>query len=107
MTREELLSITIEKTSDEKYQEIKNTLGELEKPVDGLGRFEEIICKIGAIKQTSKPDISVEVSFDGAKTCPMNLSDKVTVKKAYTEVKIIKLNSKSFYEVLSRKMSDR
>ena len=31
MTREELLSITIEKTSDEKYQEIKNTLGELEK----------------------------------------------------------------------------
>lgn len=58
MTREELLSITIEKTSDEKYQEIKNTLGELEKPVDGLGRFEEIICKIGAIGQTSKPDIS-------------------------------------------------
>lgn len=58
-------------------------------------------------RETSKPDISVEVSFDGSKTCPMNLSDKVTVRKAYTEVKIIKLNSKSFYEVLSRKMSDR
>lgn len=58
MTREELLSITIDKTSEEKYREIKETLSELEKPVDGLGRFEEIICKIGAIKQTAKPDIS-------------------------------------------------
>lgn len=63
--------------------------------------------EIELIGEISKPDISVEVSFDGNKACPMNIGDKVTIRKAYTEAKIIKLNSKSFFEVLSRKMKDR
>lgn len=63
--------------------------------------------EIELTEEISKPDISVEVSFDGNKACPMNVGDKVTIRKSYTEAKIIKLNSKSFFEVLSRKMSDR
>lgn len=63
--------------------------------------------EIELLNESSKPDTSVEVSFDGNKACPMNAGDKVFIKKAYTDAKIIKLNSRSFYEVLSRKMSER
>lgn len=54
-----------------------------------------------------KPDISVEVSFDGNKACPMNVGDKVTIRRSITQAKIIKLNSQTFYEVLARKMGER
>lgn len=57
--------------------------------------------------QSPKPDIAGEVSFDGNKACPMNEGDKVTVRKSYTEAKIIKLNSQPFFESLARKMAER
>ncbi|MDO4188938.1 MAG: NAD(+)/NADH kinase [Lachnospiraceae bacterium] len=63
--------------------------------------------EIELLGESSKPNTSVEVAFDGNKACPMSAGDKVTIRKAYTETKIIKLNSGSFFEVLSRKMSDR
>lgn len=63
--------------------------------------------EIELLSESSKPNTSVEISYDGNKTCPMNAGDKVTIRKAYSQAKIIKLNSQSFFEVLSRKMSDR
>ena len=63
--------------------------------------------EIELLGESSKPNTSVEVAFDGNKAFPMSAGDKVTISRAYTETKIIKLNSGSFFEVLSRKMSDR
>jgi len=61
--------------------------------------------EIELIGESFKPDMSAEVSFDGGKARPMNAGDKVTVRKSYTEARIIKLSSKSFFETLARKMS--
>lgn len=63
--------------------------------------------EIELINESLKPNTSVEVAFDGEKTCPMSAGDKVTIKKAYLDTKVIKLNSGTFFETLSRKMSDR
>ncbi len=40
------------------YEEIKRRWDSLAKPIDGLGDFEDVICKIGAIQETVNPDIS-------------------------------------------------
>ncbi|MCR4755184.1 MAG: nicotinate-nucleotide--dimethylbenzimidazole phosphoribosyltransferase [Lachnospiraceae bacterium] len=40
------------------YEEIKRRWDSLAKPIDGLGDFEDVICKIGAIQGTVNPDIS-------------------------------------------------
>lgn len=63
--------------------------------------------EIELMSESVKPFTTVEVSFDGNKTCPMNAGDKVTIRRAYSDCKVIKLNSQSFFKVLSRKMSDR
>lgn len=57
--------------------------------------------------ESAKPNISAEVSFDGGKAMPMNPGDKVTVRKSYSQSKIIRLGSQTFFETLSRKMKDR
>lgn len=68
-----------------------------------LSGDDEIVVEL--LGESLKPNMSAEVSFDGGKAHPMNAGDKVTVRKAFTEAKIIKLSSKSFYETLARKMS--
>ena len=40
------------------YEEIKRRWDSISKPIDGLGYFEEVICKIGAVAGTVRPDIS-------------------------------------------------
>lgn len=39
------------------YKEIKRRWDSIAKPIDGLGDFEEVICKIGAVQGTKEPDI--------------------------------------------------
>lgn len=55
MTREELFNLNIEPTSEEIYFEIKRILDNSPKPVDGLGKFEDMIGKIASAQNTSKP----------------------------------------------------
>ena len=58
MTREELLSIKIEKP-DEKIKKLaKQKWDALAKPIDGLGTFEETVCRIAAILDTTDLDLS-------------------------------------------------
>jgi len=58
MTREELFNLTIDSVSMEQYSEIKERIDSMPKPVDGLGKFENLICKIGCAQHSSNPDIS-------------------------------------------------
>ena len=58
MTREELLSIKIEKP-DEKIKKLaKQKWDALAKPIDGLGTFEKTVCRIAAILNTTDLDLS-------------------------------------------------
>lgn len=58
MIREELLSIKIEKP-DEKIKKLaKQKWDALAKPIDGLGTFEETVCRIAAILDTTDLDLS-------------------------------------------------
>lgn len=61
--------------------------------------------EVELLGESLKPNMTAEVSFDGGKAHPMTAGDKVTVRRAFTEAKIIKLSTKSFYETLARKMS--
>ncbi|MBR4719428.1 MAG: nicotinate-nucleotide--dimethylbenzimidazole phosphoribosyltransferase [Lachnospiraceae bacterium] len=39
------------------YENIKSRWDSISKPIDGLGDFEDVICKIGAVQGTVEPDI--------------------------------------------------
>lgn len=43
------------------YKKIKLNWDKIAKPLDGMGKFEELISRIGAIKNEEKPDISNKV----------------------------------------------
>lgn len=58
MTREELLDIKIDETREDIYAEMKELIDTLPKPVDGLGKFEDLLCRIGSIQHMVNPDIS-------------------------------------------------
>lgn len=57
MTRDELISVTIEQPKDEIFYQVKRIVDNLPKPLNGLGKFEDIICKIASIQDTTSPDI--------------------------------------------------
>lgn len=44
--------------NNEIYDEIKRRWDGISKPIDGLGDFEDIVCKIGAVQETITPDIT-------------------------------------------------
>lgn len=50
--------MNIEPFDEKIYTEIRSRWDRVAKPLDSLGRFEEIIAKIGAVQQTADPDIS-------------------------------------------------
>lgn len=58
MTREELFSIKIEKPDENIKKLAKQKWDALAKPIDGLGTFEETVCKIAAILGTTDFDLS-------------------------------------------------
>ena len=43
------------------------------------------------------------LSVDGGKAVRMNLGDVATIKKSSLETKLVRLNERSFYEVLNTK----
>lgn len=61
--------------------------------------------EVEIFKESPKPDMSAEVSFDGGKERPMNAGDKIRIRKSYAKAQIIRLSSQTFFETLSRKMS--
>ena len=58
MNREELFKIKTDKPNDSIYTAAKKRFDSLAKPVDGLGEFEDIICRIASIQGREVPDIS-------------------------------------------------
>jgi len=70
-----------------------------------LSGDDEIVVKV--LGETLKPTLSAEVSFDGGEAYPMNAGDSVRIRKSVTNAQIIKLSSKTFYEGLARKMTER
>lgn len=58
MTSEELNQIKIQEPSKEIYRQIRSEWDHMAKPLDGMGRFEELTAQIGAILENVYPDIS-------------------------------------------------
>ncbi|MBO4266335.1 MAG: nicotinate-nucleotide--dimethylbenzimidazole phosphoribosyltransferase [Lachnospiraceae bacterium] len=58
MTKKELFNISIEEPSAQVYDRAKSRFDHLAKPIDGFGRFEDLICRIAAIQGKDIPDIS-------------------------------------------------
>ena len=58
MTEQELFSISINPPDKDAYARAKDHFDRLAKPLDGLGIFEEMVCRIAAIRGTDKPDIA-------------------------------------------------
>ncbi len=58
MTREELLSAEIKKPDGEIYRQAREKWDSIAKPIDGLGVFEDIICRTAAAQGSLLPDIS-------------------------------------------------
>ena len=61
MTKEELFTIKIDKPDEKVYERVKECWDGLAKPLDGLGDFEEILCRIGAMEGKVPEDISKKV----------------------------------------------
>ena len=57
MTKEKLFSLEGRPVSEEIYGDIKDRLDKLPKPVNGCGRFEDIICRIGQAQGSRTPNI--------------------------------------------------
>lgn len=58
MTKKELFDIRIDKPSKEVHESTKRCFDALAKPIDGFGRFEDMICRIASVQDTTEPDIS-------------------------------------------------
>jgi len=58
LNKNDLLNLQIDKPNKAIYDEVKLNWDHIAKPLNGLGDFEEIICKIGAVLNTTNVDIS-------------------------------------------------
>ena len=58
MTKEELLAIKIDEARQDIYYEVKRCIDNIPKPVDGLGKFEDLVCKLASAQHNNKPDIA-------------------------------------------------
>ncbi|WP_026497289.1 nicotinate-nucleotide--dimethylbenzimidazole phosphoribosyltransferase [Butyrivibrio sp. WCD3002] len=62
LDKKALFDIKIEKPDKEIYQKAHKIWDGISKPIDGLGDFEELICKIAAIQRTEQPRAEKRVS---------------------------------------------
>ena len=58
MTKEELFHLQIPECSEGLYHKIKENWNQVAKPLDGLGRMEDMICTIGTVQQTESPRVT-------------------------------------------------
>ena len=57
MNRDELFELNIERPDKQLMKDIKDRWDKISKPLDSLGDFENVICRIGAIQGTVTPSI--------------------------------------------------
>lgn len=57
-TREELAKLIVKTPDKEIYKKVQSNFDHVAKPIDGLGRFEVLTARIGAIQETEIIDIS-------------------------------------------------
>ena len=57
-TREALEGLSVDTPDRAAYQKVKENWDGIAKPLDGMGRFEELTAQIGAIQGTEDVDIS-------------------------------------------------
>ena len=57
MTLDELLAIQIEQPDQQVRNAAKERWNRIAKPLDSLGTFEDLLCRIAAVQQTLQPDI--------------------------------------------------
>ncbi len=57
-TKEELVSLKIDKLDEKIYKQVLKNWDSIAKPIDGMGRFETLVAQIGAIQGTDRIDIS-------------------------------------------------
>ena len=55
MTKEELFNLNIDAPDKAVFMQVKKNWDKISKPLDSLGDFEDVICKIGAIQNSSAP----------------------------------------------------
>lgn len=58
MNLSDLYNITIDKPDARIHDQVRANWDAVSKPIDGLGDFEELICRIGAIRREAYPDVS-------------------------------------------------
>lgn len=58
MTKEEIEKIQIDIPAQRDYEAVKQVWDEIGKPLDSLGLFEDMICRIGAIRKTTEVTMS-------------------------------------------------
>lgn len=58
MTESELFEIKPDKPDPEVYKRARARFDGIAKPIDGFGRFEDIVCRIAAVFGSDEPDIS-------------------------------------------------
>ena len=57
MTKNEILSLRLPSISREAEEQVRKNWDKVAKPLDGLGKFEELIVRLGGITGGSEPDI--------------------------------------------------
>ena len=57
MTKNEILSLRLPSISREAEEQVRKNWDKVAKPLDGLGKFEELIVRLGGITGNSEPDI--------------------------------------------------
>jgi len=58
MTTDDLYSIQIDKPDSSIHDSVRDNWDAISKPIDGLGDYEELICRIGAIRREVYPDVT-------------------------------------------------
>ena len=56
-----------------------------------------------SVGMTSSSRRNAYLSVDGGKTLRLNMGDVVTIKKSKLETKLVRLNDRSFYDVVNLK----
>lgn len=108
MTEEELFKICVRKPDRAVHDMAKERFDSLAKPLDGLGIFEDMICRIAAVQQKAVPDISKKALVI---MCADNgvVSEGVTQtgKEVTAEVAALMANDMSSAGVMARYLASR
>lgn len=57
MNKQELFNLSIDKPDEKSFRLVKESWDKISKPLDSLGDFEDVICRIGAIQKSVSPSV--------------------------------------------------